>query len=149
MGPLGSDAPGVRSMGCLTWKCRGTPTGEVKMSLYSSMNLSICCFHATGPCLEVMAIVFLFPSGWIIRKTNFLVLEMSLLHCFAVTKEMVVGGAISGILYILLPKVIITTRGLDSYTTCRFHKYGWPNNTSETSRGSMSHNTSSVKGLML
>jgi hypothetical protein len=74
---------------------------------------------------------------------------MSLLHCFAVTKEMVVGGAISGILYSLLPKVIITARGLDSYTTCRFQKYGWPNKTLETSRGAMSHNTSSVKGLML
>jgi hypothetical protein len=73
---------------------------------------------------------------------------MSLLHFFAVTKEMVVGSAISGILYNLLPKVIITARSLDSYTACRFHKYGWPNNTSETSRGSMSHNTSSVKGLM-
>jgi uncharacterized membrane protein YfbV (UPF0208 family) len=96
-----------------------------------------------------MATVFLFPSGRIIRKTNFLVLEMSLLHCFAITKEMVVGGAISGILYNLFPKVTIIARGLDSYTTCRFHKYDWPNNTSETSRGAMSHNTLSVKGLML
>jgi hypothetical protein len=108
MGPLGSGTPGVRSMGCLTWKCRGTPAGEVNMSSYSSMTLSIYCFHAAGPCLEVMATVFLFPSGRIIRKTNFLVLEMSLLHCFAVTKKMVVGGAISGILYNLLQKVIIT-----------------------------------------
>jgi hypothetical protein len=71
------------------------------------------------------------------------------MHCFAVTKEMVVGGVISDIMYSLLPKVIITTRGLDSYTTCRFHKYGWHNNTSETSRGAMSHNTSTAKGLML
>jgi hypothetical protein len=77
------------------------------MSSYSSMNLSICCFHVVGPYLEVMATVFLFPSRWIIRKTNFLVLEMSLLHCFAVTKEMVVGGAIFGILYSLFSKVTI------------------------------------------
>jgi hypothetical protein len=119
------------------------------MSSYSSTTLSFCCFCATGPCLEVMATVFLFPLGRIIRKTNFLVLEMSLLHCFSVTKEMVVGGAISGILYNLSAKVIITAQGLDSYTACHFHKYGWPNNTLETSRGAMSHNTSSMKGLML
>ena len=74
---------------------------------------------------------------------------MRLLHCFAVTKEMAVGGATSGILYSLFPNVTITTWGRDSYTTCRFHKYGCLNNTSQTSRGAMSHNTSSVKGLML
>jgi hypothetical protein len=136
-------------MGCLTWQCRDTPAGEVSMSSYSSMTLSICCCHVQGPCLVVVATVFFFPSGWIIRKTNFLVLAMSLLHCFAVTKEMAIGDTISGILYILLLKLIITTRGLDSYTTCHFHKYGWPNNTLETLRGAMSHNTSSVKGLML
>jgi hypothetical protein len=61
MGPLGSGAPGVRLMGCLTWQCRGTPAGEVKMSSYSSMTLSIYCFHVVGPCLEVVGIVFLFP----------------------------------------------------------------------------------------
>jgi hypothetical protein len=61
MGPLGSGASGVKSMGCLTSQCRGTPTGEVKMSLYSSMTLSIYFFHAVGPCMEVMATVFLFP----------------------------------------------------------------------------------------
>jgi hypothetical protein len=38
--PLGSGAPGVISMGCLTWKCRGTPIGEEKISEYSSMTLS-------------------------------------------------------------------------------------------------------------
>ena len=46
-------------------------------------------------------------------------------------------------------KVTITTRGLNSYTSCHFHKYGCPNNTSQTSKGSTSHNTSSVKSLML
>ena len=74
---------------------------------------------------------------------------MSLQPCFAVIKEMAVGGATSGILYNLFANVMITARGLDSYTACRFHKYGCPNNTSQTSRGAMSHNTSSVKGLML
>src|SRR3984885_14533215 len=74
---------------------------------------------------------------------------MILLHCFAVIKEMAAGGATSGIVNNLFPNVIITARGLDSYTACRFHKYGCPNNTSQTSWGAMSHNTSSVKGLML
>lgn len=74
---------------------------------------------------------------------------MSLPHCFVVTKEMVVGGATSGIPYKLLTKVTITAWGLDSYTTCLFHKYGWPYKTSQTSRGSTSHNTSSMKDLML
>ena len=72
---------------------------------------------------------------------------MSLLHCFAVTKEIAIGSGTSGILYKLFPNVIITSRGWDSYTACHFHKYGWPNNTSQTSRWSISHNTSLVKGL--
>ena len=63
---------------------------------------------------------------------------MSLLHYFGVTKEMAVGGATFGILYKLFSKVTIIMRGLDSYTTCRFHKYGWLNNTSQTSRGATS-----------
>lgn len=62
---------------------------------------------------------------------------------------MAVGDATSGILYSLFPKVTITAWGLDSYTACRFHKYGCPNNTSQASKGAMSHNTSSMKGLML
>jgi len=119
------------------------------MSLYSSTTLSIYCRRADGPCLEVMATVFFYPWGRIIKETNFLVLEMSLLHCFAETKEITVGDATLGIMYNLFPKVIITKRGLDSYTACHFHKYGWPNNTSQTSRGETSHNNSSMKGLML
>ena len=80
---------------------------------------------------------------------NFLVCDMSLLPFLAVIKDVAVGGATSGILYNELFKEIMTARGLDSYTACRLHKYGWPNNTSQTSRGVTSHNTSSVKGLML
>ena len=38
-----------------------SPTGEVKMSSYSSTTLSICSFHVEGPCLEVVATVFFFP----------------------------------------------------------------------------------------
>ena len=82
--------------------------GEVKMSPYSSTTLSICFCHAEEPCLEVVAIIFFLPWGWIIRKTNFLVWEMSLLHFFVVTKEILGGSGTSGILYNLFPKVTIT-----------------------------------------
>ena len=80
---------------------------------------------------------------------NFLVSEMSLLHFLAVIKEVAVGGATYNIFYNESPKVIITVRGLDSYTICCLHKYGWPNNTSQISKGVTSHNNSFVKGLML
>ena len=79
------------------------------MSLYSPTTLSICCCRAKEPYLEVMATVFFFPWGRNIKKMN-------LLHCFAVTKEIAIGGGTSGILYNLFPKVIITTLGRDSYT---------------------------------
>ena len=62
--------------------------GEVKISPYSSTIFSICFCRVEEPCLEVMATVFFLPWGQIIRKINFLVWEMSLLHCFIVTKEM-------------------------------------------------------------
>ena len=78
------------------------------MSWYSSMTLSICCCCVEGPYLEVVETIFFLPWGRIIKETNFLFLEMSLLHCFAVTKEIVVGGGTSGILYKLFPNVIIT-----------------------------------------
>ena len=99
--------------------------------------------------MEAVATIFFFLYGRIIRKINFLVLEIILLHFFVVIKEMVVGGATFDSLYNLSPKVIITELGLDSYTTCRFHKYGCLNNTSQISVGATSHSTSSVKGLML
>ena len=123
--------------------------GDLKMSPYSSKTLSIYFFRNEDPCLEVVATIFFLPWGWIIRKTNFLVWEMRLLHFFVVTKEIAVGGGTSGILYNLFPKVKIAARGRDSYIACRFHKYGWPNNTSKISIAAMSHNTSSVKGLLL
>jgi hypothetical protein len=79
---------------------------------------------------------------------NFAVCEMTLLYCLAEIKEIAVGSDSSGILYNCLPKVIITLQGLDSYTTCRFHKYGCPKRTSQTSRGEISNNTTYLKGLM-
>ena len=93
--------------------------------------------------MGVMDVATIFPLLWeqTRQKINFLVLEMSLLPFLAVIKEVVVGGVTSGILYNELPKVIITTRGLDSYTTCHLHKYGLPNSTSQTSRGVISQNT--------
>ena len=90
--------------------------GEVNMSLHSSTTSSIFCCRAEEPYLEVVATVFFLPWGRIIRKMNFLVWEMSLLHCFVVTKEIATGGGTSGILYNLFPKVTITSRGRDSYT---------------------------------
>lgn len=74
---------------------------------------------------------------------------MSLLHCFVVIREMEIGGATFSSLYNLNPNVTIIAWGLDSYTTCHFHKYGWHNNTLQTSSRAMSHNTSSMNGLML
>ena len=123
--------------------------GEEKMSSYSPMPFSVCCCCSGEPCFKVVATIFFFPYGRMVMQINFLVWETILLHCFAVVKEMAGGDTTSSILYKLFPKVIITTRGLDSYTACRLHKYGWPNNTSYTSRGATSHNTSFVNGLML
>lgn len=74
---------------------------------------------------------------------------MILLHCFVVIKKMVVGSGTYGIWYNLSPKVIIIMWYLDSYTTCHFHMYGWPNNISQTIGGETSHRTSYMKGLML
>jgi len=148
-GPSGSSVPKVKSIEYLTWQCRGTPMAEEKIFLYSSMTLSIFCCCVEEPYLEAMGTTLFFPWGRIIRKTNFLVWEMILLHCFAVIKDMVVGGATFSITYNLLAKVIVTKRGLDSYRVCHFHKYGCPNNTWEISRGETSHTTSSMKGLML
>lgn len=130
------------------WQCSGTTTGEVKMSSYSSMALSIYCWPEEGSCLEVMTIVFFFLEGISSGKT-LLVLEMSLLYCFRVTREIAVGVATFGIMYNLFPNVTMTMWGLDSYTSCHLYKYGWPNNTSQISREATSHNTSSVKGFML
>jgi len=104
-----------------------------------------------GTFAGVMDVAMIFPllSERTTQKINFLVYEMSLLPFLAVIKEVAVGGATSGILYNELSKEIMTERGLDSYTACRLHKYGWPNSTPQTSRGVTSHNTSSVKGFML
>ena len=87
------------------------------MFLYSSRAFSIYFFHTEEPCIEVMATIFFFPLGKIIRKKKFLVWEMILLHFFAKIKEMKVGSDASSISYNLLPRVIITVRGIESYTT--------------------------------
>jgi hypothetical protein len=73
---------------------------------------------------------------------------MNLLHLLVEIKEIAIGGATSGILYNCIPKAIITLQGLDPYTTCFFHKYGFPKRTSQNSRGEISHNTLSLKGFM-
>ena len=98
-----------------------------------------------------MEVAMIFPLLWerTRQKINFLVCEMGLLPFLVAIKEVAVGGVTSGILYNELFKEIMTVRGLDSYTACHLHKYGWPNSKSQTSRGVTSHNTSYVKGLML
>ena len=149
MATSGNSASRVRSMECLSWRCRGTSVSEEKISSYSSTTFSISYYRVGEPCFEVVATILFFPCGWIVMKKNFLVWETILLHCFAVVKEMIGGGTTSGILYNLVPREIIIVWGLDSYTTCHFHKYGWPNNTSDTSRGATWHSTSSMNGLML
>jgi hypothetical protein len=109
---------GVKSIGCLTWQCVGTPVGEVKMSLYSSTIPSTFLYCKERCCVEATDVATTFSyCEHITKKTNFPVCEMTLLHFLAEIKEIVVGGATSGILYNCLPKVIITLRGLDSYTT--------------------------------
>ena len=113
------------------------------------MTLSICCIRAGEPYFEVVATILFFPYERVVRKINFLVWETILLRFFVAVKEMIGGGTTSRILYMLFPKLITTTQGLDSYTKCRLHKYGWPSNTPATSRGATSHNTSSVNGLIL
>ena len=126
--------------------------GEEKLFLCSVMIVSLCCCcYVEEPFVGVMDVAMIFPLLWerTRKKMNFLFWEVSLLPFLAVIKEVAVGGATSGILYNELLKEIMTARGLDSYTACRFHKYGCPNNTSQTSRGVTSHNISSVNGLML
>jgi hypothetical protein len=44
------------------------------------------------------------------QEKKILVLEMGLMHCFAVIKEIATGGGTSGILYNLFPKVTITAQ---------------------------------------
>jgi hypothetical protein len=77
-------------------------------------------------CVKVMDVVvtFYLLGAHITKKMNFLVYEMTLLHFLVDIKEIEVCDTTSGILYNCLPKVMITLRGLDSYTTCCFHKYG-------------------------
>jgi hypothetical protein len=64
-----------------------------------------------------VAATFCLLLAQITKNTNFLVYGMTLLHCLSDIKEIAVGSSTSGILYNCPPKVIITLRGLDSYTT--------------------------------
>ena len=108
------------------------------------LNSAVClCVNFCAPDPTI------FPLLWekTKKKINFLVWDMILLPFIVDIKEVVVGGVTSGILYNVSSKEIITAWALDSYTTCHFHKYDFSNNTSQTSRGATSHNTSSVKGL--
>jgi hypothetical protein len=89
------------------------------MSLYSSTIPSTCFYCKERLYVEAtdVAATFFLLSARITKKMNLSVCEMTLLHCLAEIKEITVGGATYGILYNCLPNVIITLRGLDSYTT--------------------------------
>jgi hypothetical protein len=71
--PLGNGAPGVRSMGCLTSQCRGTPAGEAKISEYSSMTLSTCFCYVERSYAETLDldVIFHLFSERITKKTKF------------------------------------------------------------------------------
>jgi hypothetical protein len=71
-----------------------------------------------------VVVTFYLLRAWIKKNMNFSVYEMTVLHCLAKIKEIVVGGTTFGILYNCLHKVIITLEGLESYKSCHFHKYG-------------------------
>jgi len=137
-------------MRCLTWQWRGTPIVEEKIYEYSSTTLSTYFYSVERSVMDTLDVATIFRSfwEWITKKTNFPIWEMTFVHYLAEIKEIALGGTSSGILYNFLFKVIITLRGLESYTTWHFYKYGWPKITIKTSRGETSHNTSSLKFLM-
>ena len=61
IGPFGEGMPRINSIECLNWKFRGTPIGEVNMSLYSSMTLSTyfyCVVRAHGEVTNVVGTFF-------------------------------------------------------------------------------------------
>ena len=62
--------------------------------------------------------------------------EMTFLKFLVEIKEIEVGGA------------TMTLQGIASYTTSIFHIYEWPKITPQNSRGIMSLNTSSFKGVI-
>ena len=62
IGPFGKGTPGIKSIECLTWQCRGTPIGEVKMSLYSCITLSNYFSCVVGAHVEVTDVVATFSS---------------------------------------------------------------------------------------
>jgi len=64
-----------------------------------------------------LATILFFPYERYVRKIYFLIQETILLRCFAIVKEMEGGGTTYGILYKLIPKVIASEGGLESYTT--------------------------------
>jgi hypothetical protein len=52
--------PGVKSMGCLTWECRGTSIGEGNISEYSSITLSTCFCYVERSVVEALDVAAIF-----------------------------------------------------------------------------------------
>jgi hypothetical protein len=84
--------------------------------MHSSMILSTFFYCKERLCVEATDVVvtFLLLWSWITKNMNFLVCEMTLLHCLEDLKEVVVVDATSSIMYNCLHKVIIILWGLDS-----------------------------------
>ena len=98
--PLGKGALGFRLIECLTWQCKGTLIGEVKMSQYFSTTLSTWLFCVQRPCSEAIDVVVTFHSLWeqIMKRKNFPFWEMAFLHYLAEIKENTIGGSLFDIL---------------------------------------------------
>lgn len=71
---------------------------EVKMSLYSSINLSTClyCVEELAKALAV-AVIFYAPSDQNMKRQNLPFLELIFLHCLVVIKE--TAGTTFGLFY--------------------------------------------------
>ena len=99
-GPFGKGALGIKSIECLTWKCRCTHVGGVNMSLYSSMTFTtfFCC--VVGLCAVVMDVATIFFSLWerTMKRTSFPVCVMTFLHFLVEIKEVEGFGPTYGIL---------------------------------------------------
>ena len=79
IGPFGKGAPGIKSIECFTWQCKGSLVGEVNMSLYSSMIVSTCFYCVAGLSAEVVDMSTIFFSLWerTMKRINFPVCVMT------------------------------------------------------------------------
>jgi hypothetical protein len=65
----------------LTSQCVSTRVGEENLSLYSSIIPSISFYYKERLFVDVIDVETTFFQEWIKNKMNFLVIEMTLMHC--------------------------------------------------------------------